>query len=119
MKREPSNSDDLAVALGYRPEIDGAPRVIATGRGPWAAGPDGGQERDPVPDLDQRVPRAVAAEHLGHHGSWKHHVAPGEADHLVAVANASRGRALCVGGPHDHLESRRRPTRCDRAGVDL
>jgi len=36
VKREPSNSDDLAVALGYRPEIDGAPRVIATGRGPWA-----------------------------------------------------------------------------------
>ncbi len=29
-------SDELAVALGYRPELDGAPRVLASGRGACA-----------------------------------------------------------------------------------
>ena len=58
------------------------------------------EERHAVPDLDEPVARAVPTHHLAERGPREHHVAPGLADHPVAVAPgrpaAGRARTTCA-----------------------
>ena len=81
--------------------------------------PHRGEERHPVPDLDQAVAPAVPAHHLAEGRAGEHEVPTGLADHAVPVAPAHDRSVRRIGGTHRHLDAGFGPQRGDVRGVDL
>ena len=86
---------------------------------PRAARPHGGEERHPVPDLDERVARAVPPHHLAERRAREDHVPPRLAYHPVAVPPRDGRVSRRVRRSHRDLDARLSPQRGDGRGVYL
>ena len=86
---------------------------------PGTACPDGGEERNPVPDLDETVAPTVPADDLAQDSIGDHAEAPAAAHDAVPIASGTLRVSLRVRGPHGDLEARIGPELQDPVGVEF
>ena len=77
------------------------------------------QKRDPVPNLDQRITAAVAAEQFGRNRPRENQVSTGVTDDFVAIAPRPRRRTRGVRRAHHDVDTGSCPAGGDRAGMQF